>query len=118
MADGVNRVFLLGNLGTGPILSETTTGKSVCNFRMATNSSHGKGEYRRDRTEWHRIVVWGRLSELCAEYLKKGSRIWIEGHLQTREWEDKNGTERVTTEIVATHIVFEDRNGLGDDDGQ
>jgi single-strand DNA-binding protein len=118
MADGVNKVILVGNLGGDPELRETTSsGKSVCNFRMATNSSHGKGEYRRDRTEWHHIVVWGRLAEMCAEFLMKGSRIYLEGHLQTRKWEDKRGLERRTTEVVADKIVFLDRKeGYQEDD--
>lgn len=109
MADGVNKIILLGNLGGDPELRETASaGKSVCNFRMATNSSHGKGEFRKDRTEWHHVVVWGRLAEICTEYLKKGSRIYLEGHLQTRKWEDRRGQERTTTEAVAEKIVFLD----------
>lgn len=109
MADGVNKVILLGNLGTGPELRETRAGKSVCNFRMATNTSYGKGEYRKDKTEWHHIVVWGPLAELCTEHLVKGSKIYLEGHLQTRKWEDNHGYERVTTEVVAEMVVFVDR---------
>ncbi|MHC4647804.1 MAG: single-stranded DNA-binding protein [Planctomycetota bacterium] len=109
MSDGVNKVFLLGNLGTDPELRETSTGKSVCNFRMATNSTHGKAEYRRDKTEWHHVVVWGILAEMCVEYLKKGSKVHLEGHLQTRDWEDSRGHDRRTTEIVADKIVFVDR---------
>ena len=105
MADGVNKVILVGNLGSDPELRETSgSGKSVCNYRMATNSSHGKGEYRKDRTEWHQIVVWGRLAEMCTEFLAKGSRVYLEGHLQTKKWEDKRGLERRTTEVVADKI--------------
>lgn len=110
MADGVNRVSLLGNLGSGPELRETIhSGKSVCNFRMATNTSYGRGEHRRDRTEWHSVVAWGRLAEMCAEFLGKSSRVYVEGHLQTRRWEDSRGIDRKTTEIVADKIVFLDR---------
>lgn len=115
MADGVNKVILVGRLGTQPELRETSgAGKSVCNFRMCTNSSHGKGEYRRDKSEWHHVVVWGRLAEICAEHINSGSRIYLEGHLQTRKWEDRRGNERMTTEAVAEKIVFLDRKGFFD----
>jgi single-strand DNA-binding protein len=109
MAEGVNSVILLGNLGTEPELRETRAGKSVCNFKMATNSSHGRGENRRDRTEWHAIVSWGRLAEMCAECLSKGSSIFVMGHLQTKEWTDRDGNDRKTTEIIAEKISFLDK---------
>lgn len=106
MADGVNIVLLLGNVGTAPELRETSLGKSVCNFRMVTNSRHGKGRYKREATEQHQVTVWGREAERCAEHLGVGSYIHVSGYLQTRKWEDRNGRERVTTEIVAEEVLF------------
>jgi len=109
MSDGINKATLLGNLGTGPELREATSGQSVCNFMVATNSTHGRGEYRKEKTEWHRVVVWGRLAEMCVEFLTKGSRVWLEGHLQTREWEDRQGSLKKKTEIVVSRIIFLDK---------
>lgn len=115
MADGVNKVTLIGNLGADPELRETRSGQSVCNFRMATNCSRGVGEHRKDYIEWHQIVAWGRLAEICVEFLRKRSRIYLEGHLQTTKWEDRQGYKRETTEIVAEKIVFLDqREGYRD----
>ncbi|NIR16643.1 MAG: single-stranded DNA-binding protein [Desulfobacterales bacterium] len=112
MSDGINKAILIGNLCTQPELRETLgAGKSVCNFRVCTNSRHGKGEHRRSKTEWHNVVTWGQLAEMCAEHLEAGSRVYLEGHLQTNKWEDKHGNERVTTEIVAEKVVFLNRKG-------
>lgn len=115
MSDGINKAILVGSLCTPPELRETINkGKSVCNFRVCTESMHGKGEYRRSKTEWHNVVVWGHLAETCAEHLEDGSRVYLEGYLQTNKWEDAFGNKRVTTEIVAEKIVFLDRDGESD----
>ena len=103
----VNKVLLLGNLGQDPEVRYTPSGATVCTFSIATNerwtSKDGKKE---ERTEWHRIVVWGKLAELCGEYLGKGRTVFVEGRLQTREWTDKQGNKRYTTEIIANNVQF------------
>ncbi|AKU92154.1 Single-stranded DNA-binding protein [Vulgatibacter incomptus] len=99
---------LLGNLGADPEIRYTPGGQAVANFRLATTDSwadKGSGQ-KQERTEWHRVVVWGKLAELCGEYLKKGRQCYVEGRLQTREWQDKDGQKRFTTEIVANQVVF------------
>ena len=109
---GVNKVILVGHLGRDPELRYTQSGQPVANFSLATSESYSKrdGE-REDRTEWHRIVAWGRLAEICAEYLSKGRQIYIEGRIQTREWEDREGEKRRTTEIVAREMQMLGRRG-------
>jgi len=104
---GVNKVILIGNLGADPDLRHTPSGTAVSNLRLATTEvfSNREGE-KNKRTEWHRVVTFGRLAEICNQYLKKGRQVYIEGRLQTREWEDKNGDKRFTTEIVATNMVM------------
>jgi single-strand DNA-binding protein len=99
----LNRILLIGNLGADPELSYTPSGTAKATMRLATheawtNKSGEKGE----RTEWHRVIAWGRLAEICGEYLAKGRQIFIEGRLQTRSWEDRDGNKRWTTEIVAS----------------
>ena len=99
---GVNKVILIGNLGKDPEVRYTPSGQAVANFSLATtevgsSKDGGKQEY----TEWHRIVAWGRLAEICGEYLSKGKSVYIEGALRTRSWQDKEGNNRYTTEIVA-----------------
>jgi len=100
MAQGVNKVILIGHLGRDPETRTTQSGMTVANFSLATTEKF-KGE---DRTEWHRIVVWGKLAEICAQYLTKGKQVYLEGRLQTREWEDKEGNKKSTTEIVANEM--------------
>ena len=103
----INKVFLIGNLGADPELRQAGS-SPVCNFRIATTevwNSKQSGE-RQERTEWHRIVVWGKSAEHCGEYLKKGRSCHVEGRLQTRDWEDKDGNKRYTTEIVADRVTF------------
>lgn len=112
---GINKVILIGNLGADPELKYTPSGSAVSNFTLATNESwvDGKGE-RQEKTEWHRIVVWGKLAEICNEYLKKGSKVYIEGRLQTRSWDGQDGNKRYTTEIVARDMQMLDaRDGGG-----
>ena len=99
---GVNKVILVGNLGAEPELRYTPGGAAVANFRIATSEQWtNKDGEKEERTEWHRIVAWGRLGEICGEYLHKGRQVYVEGRLQTRSWEDRDGNKRYTTEIVA-----------------
>ncbi len=105
---GVNKVILIGNLGRDPELRYTQSGQAVANFTLATTENwndRSSGE-RVERTEWHRIVVWGRSGEMCAKYLSKGRTVYVEGRLQTREWEDREGQKRRTTEINAQTVQF------------
>src|SRR5215467_14768619 len=104
----VNKVILIGRLGRDPELKYTGTGTPFCRFSMATDDSwtdKNSGE-RQERTEWHNIVVWNKLAEICNEYLRKGRLVYIEGSLQTREWDDQEGNKRKTTEIVARDMVL------------
>src|SRR5215831_9926329 len=103
----VNKVILIGNLGSDPEVKYTPSGSAVANFNIATNESWtSKDGKKEERTEWHKIVVWNKLAELCGEYLSKGRPAYVEGRLQTREWNDKDGNKRYTTEIVAQTIQF------------
>ena len=116
----VNKVIVLGNLGRDPELRHTPAGKAVCTLRVATNESwtDQSGE-RQERTEWHQIVVWGRSAENCNQYLKKGRSVFVEGRLQTRKWQDKEGQERYTTEIVAERMqMLGSRAGGGEPRGE
>lgn len=107
MASGVNKVILIGRLGSDPEVRYTSAGGAVANFNMATNESWtDKSGQKQERTEWHRIVVWGKLAELCGQYLSKGRQAFVEGRLQTRDWADKDGVKRYTTEIVAQTVQF------------
>jgi single-strand DNA-binding protein len=107
MAGGVNKVILIGNLGADPEVRFTPGGQAVANFRIATSETwNDKNGQKQERTEWHRIVVWGKLAELCGEYLKKGRQCFVEGRLQTREWTDKENKKNYTTEVVASSVVF------------
>jgi single-strand DNA-binding protein len=98
----VNKVIIIGNLGADPELRYTATGTAVANFNVATKDNWtGKDGSKEEKTEWHRIVAWGRLGEICGEYLSKGKQVYIEGKLRTRSWEDRDGNKRYTTEIMA-----------------
>lgn len=103
----VNKAIILGNLGRDPELRHTPGGKAVATLRVATNEvwTDQSGE-RQERTEWHTIVVWGRQAENCNQYLKKGRTVYVEGRLTTRKWQDKEGKDRYTTEIVADRVQF------------
>ena len=111
----VNRVTLVGNLGRDPELRYTQSGQAVANFTLATNEKwKDKEGNSQERTEWHRIIVWGKSAENCAQYLQKGRSVYIEGRLQTREWEDREGNKRTTTEVVAQAVQFlGGRGGVG-----
>ncbi|MBY0369141.1 single-stranded DNA-binding protein [bacterium] len=107
MASGVNKVILIGRLGSDPEVRYTSNGGAVANFNMATNESWmDKSGQKQERTEWHRIVIWGKLAELCGQYLSKGRQAYVEGRLQTRDWADKEGVKRYTTEVVAQTVQF------------
>ncbi len=104
---GVNKVILIGNLGQDPEVRYSASGSPVANFSIATSESwNDKNGQRQERTEWHRIVAWGKLAELCGEYLAKGRQVYVEGRLQTRNWEDRDGNKRYTTEIIANQVTF------------
>jgi single-strand DNA-binding protein len=106
---GINKVILVGNLGRDPELRHTPQGQAVANFTLATSESwQDRNGQKQERTEWHRIVVWGKLAELCSKYLSKGRKAYIEGKLQTRAWDDKEGQKRYTTEIIANTVQFLD----------
>ena len=111
---GVNRVTLIGNLGRDPELRSTPGGTSVATFSVATSERwNDKDGNQQERTEWHNVVAWGRQAEVCSQYLRKGSGVYIEGRLQTRSWEDKQGNQRKTTEIIMRNMIMLDGRGGG-----
>ncbi len=116
MARGINKVILIGNLGKDPEVRYTPNGGAVATISLATSESwkdKNTGETV-DRTEWHRVVFFRRLAEIAGEYLKKGSKVYIDGKLQTRKWQDKDGQDRYTTEIVANEMqMLDSRGGSG-----
>jgi single-strand DNA-binding protein len=103
----VNKVILVGRLGQNPEVRYTPSGAAVANFSIATNESWvDKSGQKQERTEWHRVVVWGKLAELCNQYLSKGRQAYVEGRLQTRQWQDKDGQTKYTTEVQAQTVQF------------
>ena len=103
----VNKVILVGNLGRDPETKFLPSGQAVCQFSIATSESYtDKAGQKQEKTEWHRIVAWEKLAEVCGKYLAKGSKVYVEGKLQTREWEDKDGKKHYQTEIVAREVKF------------
>jgi len=116
MARGINKVILVGNLGKDPEVRYSPNGGAVTNITLATSESwkdKNTGE-KQEKTEWHRVVFFGKLAEIAGEYLKKGSQVYIEGRLQTRKWQDKEGKDRYTTEIVAGEMqMLGSREGRG-----
>ena len=115
MARGINKVILVGNLGADPETRYTAGGSAVSNVRLATTDAwkdKQSGE-QQERTEWHRVVFWGRLAEIAAEYLRKGSQIYVEGRIQTRKWQDKDGQDRWSTEIVGNEMQMLGGRGGG-----
>jgi len=122
MSGSVNKVILIGNLGKDPEVRHTASGSAVCNFSIATAEKwKDKGGNANERTEWHKIVAWGKLAELCGEYLSKGRQVFVEGKLQTNDWEDKEGNKRTQAEVFANSVVFlgggESRQSRSDDRG-
>ncbi len=111
---GINKVIIVGNLGSDPEVKTVGQGATVARFNVATSESWiGKDGVRKDNTEWHRIVVWNKQAENCAKFLSKGRQVYVEGKLQTRQWDDQNGQKRYTTEIVATTVQFLGGQGAG-----
>src|SRR5881392_2033426 len=103
----VNKVLLIGRLGSDPEIRYTPSGAAVANFSVATNEVwNDKQGQKQERTEWHRVVVWGKLAELCNQYLQKGREAYLEGRLQTRQWQDKDGNTKYTTEVHAQTVQF------------
>jgi single-strand DNA-binding protein len=115
MARGINKVILVGNLGQDPELRYTGGGTAVCNMRVATSESYKDRDGNLvENTEWHTVVAWARLAEICGEYLKKGSQAYFEGSLQTRQWEDKEGNTRYSTEVKVREMqLLGGRGGAG-----
>jgi single-strand DNA-binding protein len=106
-SEGLNKVMLIGNLGLDPELKYTQGGQAVLRLRLATTERFGnKGSERQERTEWHTVIVWGNRAEALHKILHKGRMIYVEGRLQTRQWEDKDGSKRSTTEVVANQILL------------
>ena len=116
MARGINKVILIGNLGADPEIRYTQNQQAVANLRLATSDSwtDRNTNERRERTEWHRVVCFRRLAEICGEYLRKGSKVYIEGSLQTRSWEAQDGQTRYSTEVVARDMQMLDSRGAGE----
>ncbi len=103
----INKVILIGNLGQNPEVKHSASGQAICNLSIATNESWtDKNGQKQEKTEWHRVVVFGKLAELCGQYLQKGRQAYIEGKLQTRSWQDKDNQTRYTTEVVAQSVQF------------
>lgn len=109
MARSLNKVMLIGNLGADPEVRHTPSGASVANFNVATSRSWNKDGKREEKTDWHRIVAWDRLAEICQQYLKKGSKVYIEGRIETRSWDDAaTGQKRYMTEVIANEMIMLD----------
>ncbi len=115
MARGINKVIIIGNLGQDPDTKAMPSGMTVCNLRIATSESwkdKQTGEMK-EQTEWHSVAMFGRLAEIAGEYLRKGSQVYIEGRLRTRKWQDKQGNDRYTTEVVANEMQMLGGRGGG-----
>lgn len=113
MARGINKVILIGNLGADPDTRHTAGGNAVTNLSVATSETwrdRQTGE-QRENTEWHKVVLFGKLGEIAGEYLRKGSKVYLEGRLQTRKWQDRDGNDRWTTEVIANEMQMLDSRG-------
>ena len=114
---GINKVILVGNLGNDPESRTSQTGNAITNISVATSETwkdKSTGQ-QQERTEWHRVVFFNRLAEIAAEYLRKGSKVYVEGSLRTRKWQDQNGQDRYTTEVVGNEMQMLDSRGMGSD---
>ena len=100
----LNKAMLIGNLGKDPEVRHTASGQAVASFSLATSEKFKKGDDWEERTEWHNVTLWGKLAEIAGEYLSKGKTVYIEGRIQTRKWQDKDGNDRYTTEIVGERM--------------
>ncbi len=112
MARGLNKVMLIGNMGADPEIKYSPSGTAIANLRLATNENrkNSEGEWE-EKTEWHRVVIFGKQAEFCKDYLRKGSKIYVEGRLQTRSWDDKDGQKHYMTEVVGFNMVMLDSKG-------
>ena len=112
MARGLNKVLLIGNLGADPEIKYAPSGTAIANLRIATTESrkNNEGDWE-DKTEWHRVVFFGRQAEVCKDYLSKGSKIYLEGRLQTRSWDDQNGQKHYATEVIGATFIMLDSKG-------
>lgn len=109
---GINKVIIVGRLGTDPEVKTISQGQTIAKMNIATSESwNGKDGQKQERTEWHRVIVWGKLAEICGKHLAKGRQVYVEGRLQTRSWEDPQGQKKYTTEIVAQTVQFLGSNG-------
>lgn len=119
MARGVNKVILVGNCGSDPEVRYMPSGGAVTNISIATSESWKDKQtgQQQERTEWHRVVFFNRLAEIAGEYLKKGSKVYVEGSLRTRKWQDQSGQDKYTTEIVAAEMQMLDSRGMGQGQG-
>lgn len=119
MARGINKVILIGNLGQDPEVRFTPSGTAVANLSIATSDTWMDKQtgQRQERTEWHRIVLFNKTAEIAQQYLKKGSKVYIEGRLQTRKWQDQNGQDKYSTEVVCNDMQMLDSRGGGDYQG-
>jgi single-strand DNA-binding protein len=107
MARGINKVILIGNLGADPEMKYTAGGTAICKFRIATTEVFkDRDGNQQERTEWHRVVAWAKLAEICGQYLSKGKQVYVEGSLRTSSWDDQDGNKRYTTEINARDVQF------------
>lgn len=113
---GLNKILLIGFLGRDPEIRYTPSGTAVANFSLATTENWTKDGEKQSHTEWHRIVAWSRLAEICSEYLTKGSQVYIEGRIRTNEWEDQDGNKRSRQEVIANTVQFLSRAGNGSND--
>jgi len=117
---GINKVILVGNLGADPENRTSQTGNAITNISVATSETwkdKSTGQ-QQERTEWHRVVFFNRLAEIAAEYLRKGSKVYVEGSLRTRKWQDQNGQDRYTTEVVGNEMQMLDSRGMGGDQSE
>lgn len=111
----VNKAIIVGRLGADPEVRNTPNGQTVANFTLATNSSFKSGDEWKEKTEWHNVVAWGQKAEFAGNYLKKGARVYVEGRIETRSWEDQEGQKRYKTEIVAHDLQsLSDKPGSGE----
>lgn len=111
----INKVILIGNVGADPEVRQTSGGTSVCELSLATSESYkDKDGNRATKTEWHRVIVWGTTADNVGRFVKKGSKLYVEGKLQTRSWDDKEGNKRYTTEIIASQVTFLDSKSSSD----
>ena len=106
MSNSINKVFLMGRLGHDPKVASTPTGRTVTELNIATSETYGKGEDKKEKTEWHKVICWDKLGEVAGNYLKKGSQVHVEGKITYRDYMDRDNKKRYVTEIVANNLIF------------